>query len=376
MTCDLSEICGGCQFRNLDIKAYQLKKTQDFARNMQGLNQTEIEFGNPIFITDGNRRRASFTFNCKKGQLKLGFNEAQSNNIVNCEQCALLTPKLNANFANFRKMVIEICAIPFVEGKGKKQTKSSLSSGDILVCEADNGIDVVFEFDKELNLDHRMTIFEMSQNYNDIIRISHRRKLGDMPETIVEKIKPIIKIADYDVYIPAGTFLQPSKAGETALVDLMLKYLGNTKGKIADLFCGVGTFSYPLSRNINNKILAVDSSAELLEGFRQSVNKNVIPNIEIVTKNLFKYPLDESELKGFDVVVFDPPRAGASAQVAQIATMLDKPKKLIAISCNPHSFIKDANILLDSGYKIQEITFVDQFIYSNHSELVALFTLK
>lgn len=376
MTCNLSEICGGCQFRNLDIKAYQLKKMQDFARNMQGIKQENIHFGEPIFISDGNRRRASFAFNYKKGRLTLGFNEAQSNNLVDCQICPLLTLKLNANFANLRNMVSEVCAIPFVEGKGKKQTKSTLNSGDILVCEADNGIDVVFEFDKELNLDHRMAIFEMSQSYSDIIRISHRRKFGDTPETIVEKIKPIIKIADYDVYIPAGTFLQPSKAGETALVNLMLKYLGDSTGKIADLFCGVGTFSYPLSRNINNKILAADSSVELLEGFRQSVNKNVIPNIEIVTKNLFKYPLDETELKGFEVVVFDPPRAGASAQIAQIAAMSDKPKKLIAISCNPHSFIKDANLLLDSGYKIEEITFVDQFIYSNHSELVALFTIK
>lgn len=376
MTCDLSDICGGCHFRNLDIKAYQLKKEQDFARNLQGLKQEKINFGEPVFIPDGNRRRASFAFSYKKGQLTLGFNESQSNNLVDCQICPLLTPKLNANMTNFRLMVSEICAIPFVEGKGKKQTKSNLNSGDILVCEADNGVDVVFEFDKELNLNHRMAIFEMSQNYNDIIRILHRRKLGDTPETIVEKIKPIIKIADYNVYIPAGTFLQPSKAGENALVDLVLKYLGDSDGKIADLFCGVGTFSYPISRNINNKITAVDSSVELLEGFRQSVNKNVIPNIEIVTKNLFKYPLDETELKGFEVVVFDPPRAGASAQAAKIAMMSDKPKKLIAISCNPHSFIKDANLLLDSGYKIEEITFVDQFIYSTHSELVALFTIK
>lgn len=376
MTCELSNICGGCQFRNLDIKAYQLKKEQDFIRNLQGLSQENIKFGEPIFIPDGNRRRASFAFSYKKGQLTLGFNESQSNNLVDCQICPLLTPKLNANLSNFRLMVSEICAIPFVEGKGKKQIKSNLNSGDILVCEADNGVDVVLEFDKELNLNHRMAIFEMSQNYSDIIRISHRRKLGDTPETIVEKIKPIIKIADYNVYIPAGTFLQPSKAGETALVDLVLKYLGDSNGKIADLFCGVGTFSYPISRNINNKITAIDSSVELLEGFRQSVNKNVIPNIEIVTKNLFKYPLDETELKGFEVVVSDPPRAGASAQAAKIAAMSNKPKKLIAISCNPHSFIKDANLLLDSGYKIEEITFVDQFIYSNHSELVALFTIK
>ena len=156
-----------------------------------------------------------------------------------------------------------------------------------------------------------------------------------------------------------------------------MRYAGESGGKIADLFCGVGTFSYPLSKNIKNKIVAADSSRSLLEGFRQSVNKNMIPNIEIVEKNLFKYPLDEKELNGFDLVVFDPPRAGAEAQAKKIAAMgTSAPQKVIAVSCNPHSFVKDANILIGAGFKLEEITLVDQFAYSNHSELVALFTKK
>ena len=170
--------------------------------------------------------------------------------------------------------------------------------------------------------------------------------------------------------------MQPSLESETALLALVLKYLGATRGKIADLFCGVGTFSYPLSALPDTKILAVDSSVSLLNGFRRSVNKNMIPNIEIIAKNLFKYPLDTAELKGLKAVVFDPPRAGAEAQVKQLAALPEsgRPEKIIAVSCNPHSFVRDANILLSGGYQLQEVTIVDQFVYSNHSELVALFT--
>ena len=138
----------------------------------------------------------------------------------------------------------------------------------------------------------------------------------------------------------------------------------------------MGTFSYVLAADPANKITAVDSSVSLLEGFRESVNRNQIPNIQILTRNLFKYPLDGKELAGFDVVVFDPPRAGASAQATQMAALpfSAKPSKIIAVSCNPHSFVTDANILIGGGYRLEEITLVDQFIYSNHSELVALFT--
>ena len=101
-----------------------------------------------------------------------------------------------------------------------------------------------------------------------------------------------------------------------------------------------------------------------------------IPNIKIVTRNLFKYPLDTEELKDIDVVVFDPPRAGAAAQAKVMSLMpIDsRPQKIIAISCNPATFVNDANTLIQGGYKLQEVTMVDQFTYSNHSELVALFT--
>ena len=104
----------------------------------------------------------------------------------------------------------------------------------------------------------------------------------------------------------------------------------------------------------------------------------MLNNITITERNLFKYPLSGAELKGFAALVFDPPRAGAAAQMSEIAKLSpdQRPQKIIAVSCNPHSFVKDAAILLNSAYQLQEVTLVDQFSYSNHSELVALFTLK
>ena len=223
-----------------------------------------------------------------------------------------------------------------------------------------------------------MIIFEWVQSEDKVIRISHRRKNFAPSEPLIEKTKPQIQISGYNIYIPAGTFLQASDAGEKALINLVLKYLGDTRGKIADLFCGVGTFTYPLAALKDNKIISVDSSHDLLDGFRKSVNANMLSNVEIIERNLFKYPLEGNELCGFSAIIFDPPRAGAIAQVQAIANLNSKdlPAKIIAVSCNPHSFIKDAEILLSVGYEISEITLVDQFAYSNHSELVALFTLK
>ena len=155
---------------------------------------------------------------------------------------------------------------------------------------------------------------------------------------------------------------------------MVLKYFADVSGNVADLFCGVGTFSYLLASKDKIKITAIDSSDQLLKGFQDSINKNQIANIKIMNKNLFKYPLDENELKEFDAILFDPPRAGAKALCESIAKSSNKPNILVAVSCNPNTFVNDANMLIEGGYKLEEITMVDQFIYSNHSELVAFFT--
>ncbi len=373
--CPYQELCGGCSFRHLAQEQYQELKIQKVKNILQGLKEQNYTFLPPIFIDDSQRRRASLAFSFKKGSLTLGFNKEQSSELIDIASCCLLSKSLNQILPSLKEVLLQLCMVKTPQYKKNKIIGyNNISKGDVWLTQADNGIDIVLEFEGEINLEYRMIISEFALNNDSVIRVSHRKNDMSMAETLVEKIKPYIKIADYEVYIPAGTFLQASKEAENKMIALVEKYVGDTNGKIADLFCGVGTFSYPLSRNPNNKILSVDASKALLEGFQTSVNKNMIPNIQIQTKNLFKYPLDEQELSGFEAIVFDPPRAGAEEQVKKIIQIKENaPKKIVAISCNPHSFIKDANILTDGGYKLKEVTMVDQFVYSSHTELVAYF---
>jgi 23S rRNA (uracil1939-C5)-methyltransferase len=78
-----------------------------------------------------------------------------------------------------------------------------------------------------------------------------------------------------------------------------------------------------------------------------------------------------TELDGLDAVVIDPPRAGASAQVKELAA--SNVAKIIYVSCNPQTFAKDAAHLIGGGYEFQKLTIVDQFIWSAHVELVGIF---
>ena len=375
MSCSFSSICGGCSFRDLALMEYRQQKIKQVQNVLQLITRRNFSFSNPIFIADGARRRAAFTFARRKGNLVLGFNAAKSAEIVDIDSCLLLTPKLNSVLPIVRNMLKQICDVEIVSGNRKNRKITRVDKGDVWVTEAENGIDVVLEFNAEPNLDMRQIIFEVMSAQDTVIRVSHRKDFGSPVETLIEKIKPYISIAGRNVYIPAGTFLQPSKAGEQALIGLVLKYLDGVCGNIADLFCGVGTFSYAISQLAGCHVTAVDSSAELLSGFKDSLNRQMIANVEIQNRNLFKYPLVDKELAGFTAIVFDPPRAGAKEQVRAIVDLpaVSKPQKIVAVSCNPETFVRDAEILNCGGYELVEVTMVDQFIYSPHCELVAMF---
>ncbi|HJT05429.1 MAG TPA: class I SAM-dependent RNA methyltransferase, partial [Stellaceae bacterium] len=81
--------------------------------------------------------------------------------------------------------------------------------------------------------------------------------------------------------------------------------------------------------------------------------------------------LTAAELAGFDAVVFDPPRAGARMQSVALAAA--RVPRVVAVSCNPASFARDARLLVDGGYRLTRVQPIDQFVWSPHVELVAFF---
>lgn len=372
------KICGGCPFRSLGLKAYRQNKTEDFKKTISLIKGATPIFDNHVFIDDGNRRRAEMSFEYIKKELKLGFNEERSHNIINIFHCAMLDERLNSLLLSLRAFLESFCQIKeTVKSKKKKFETISINKGKIYLLHADNGVDILLDLAQTPGLEHRLLVADFVNANQDICRFSWQIN-STSPETVVEKHPPELYIKDYAIEIPQGAFLQATKASETAMIEQVLNYINPLRGKIADLFCGLGTFTYPLAQTKSNEIIAADSSALSLKGLEKALNRNQIQNVKVINQNLFKYPFDKDELKGVKAVVIDPPRAGAHEQCRTLANLPQdiKPLKIVFISCNPKTFVYDAELLLEGGYTFERVTLIDQFVYSKHQELIALFTLN
>ena len=176
--------------------------------------------------------------------------------------------------------------------------------------------------------------------------------------------KPFIKIAGI-----CGPTEQAVAEAEAERTRRILTAVGQVK-TVADLFCGIGAFTFPLAARA--KVLAFDGHQPAIEALNAAAKKAAgLKPITARVRDLFRDPLSPLELNEHDAVVFDPPRAGAEAQAQRLAK--SKVKTVVAASCNPATLARDARHLVDGGYKIESVTPVDQFVYSAHVEVVAVF---
>jgi 23S rRNA (uracil1939-C5)-methyltransferase len=178
---------------------------------------------------------------------------------------------------------------------------------------------------------------------------------------------PEIDLSGARVRLPPGAFLQASGAAEAVLAGLVREGVGGAK-RLADLFAGLGTFTFALARDAAVDAFEADEAAlHALEDAARKTPK--LKPVRTLSRDLFRAPLSAKELKAYDAVVLDPPRAGASAQAQELAK--SQVPKLVAVSCNPGTLARDLRILVDGGYRIARIVPVDQFLFSPHIEVVA-----
>ena len=342
--------CGGCQMQHVTDPGYERWVT---ARIMAALDAAKVAVGHlePVALSPPrSRRRASLRAVKRGGQLTLGFNADASHRIVDMAECWVLTPRLFGLVAPLRALL-------------KAALRDGAGAG-VTLTESDTGVDLLLAdvAARGLSEIERLNAFAAA---NDLARLSVENEDG--VEMVTEARPPTLRFGGVAVNLPPAPFLQATREGEAALAAAVVTAVGDA-GAVADLFCGLGTFALPLAKTA--KVLAADGSLSATAALGAAA-RGAGAMMLVEHRDLFRRPLTVAELARFDAVVFDPPRAGAVEQVRELAA--SKVEVVVAVSCNPNTFAREAAILVDGGYRLERLWPVGQFRWSTHVELVAKF---
>lgn len=348
--------CGGCATQSLADDAYTAWKQEMVVSAVKraGLNPDLVA---PMVRTASNGRRraefAAFRPRAKNAKTYFGFHARASNLVVDLDTCLIVRPVIAAMIPKLREVLSEI--VP----PGARW--------DVLVTEAVNGLDLQVSANHVPGPDASMAL-AMFAEAEDIARISWRT--DDGVEPVAVRRAPMLDLSGTRLELPPGAFLQASAEAEQILSGLVCAAVQGAR--IADLYCGVGTFALPLAAR-GAKVFAVDGAGDAVDAMaRAAGTAGFGGQITTEVRDLVRRPMMAADLKNFDTVVFDPPRAGAPVQVAEIVK--SPVPHVIAVSCNPATFAKDAAALAAGGFALERVTPVDQFVWSGHVELVAVFS--
>ena len=340
-------VCGGCVSQDMDPSAYATAKRQIV---VDALTRAGVEGDVQaiISVAPGTRRRAVLKAHKHDGRIDLGFHAARTHSIVDMQECLLITPALAAVVAPLREMLDRI----FVDGH----------QADLHLTDTETGLDISVKSNAKLTPAITAELARSASRLN-VARIIWKAEIA------LELAAPTVRFGGVAVRIPPEAFLQASYEGEALLQARVLEFLKGAK-HIADLFAGCGTFTLPLAQA--SKVHAVELEAVPLLALAAAVRGATgLKPVSTEKRDLFKLPLGPVDLKPYDAVLLDPPRAGAAAQVSELAR--SKIRRIAYVSCNADSFARDAAVLINAGYRMGPVTPIDQFLWSSHIELVTGF---
>jgi 23S rRNA (uracil1939-C5)-methyltransferase len=338
--------CGGCTLQHMADEPYGAFKRQLVIDALKSKGLTP-EVGEIVPARPGERRRVVFAARKTEKDMLIGFNQAESHHIVAIEECPISSAGIIARLPAIRAIAASLA--------------TSAEPFRVAVLETLSGLDISVDEVKKLSDPQRRKAIETALSLRGIARVSLNG------EILVEPSKPMVEFGGVQVSPPPGGFTQATKPAEEAMAELVTAHAGKAK-RIADLFAGAGTFSLRLARI--GRVHAVEAEAKALAALDHAArNTQGLKPVTVEKRDLFRRPLMTQEFKPYDVVVFDPPRAGAEFQCQELAR--SGVKKIVAVSCNPLTLARDLAILVEGGYRITGVTPIDQFLWTSHVEVVA-----
>ena len=275
------------------------------------------------------RRRAVWQFRLGEGRLLLGYSVRRGNRIIDAASCLLLEPALQNVMDGLRRELPTLLTGPVVR------------RGRILVTASDSGPDVLLELDHEPDLELLQGFSGLAERL-DLARLSWRNGARGEATPAAARRQPTVKFADA---------------------------LAETDGPVLDLYAGLGSLSCPVATN--RPVHAVEGMERMATSLASAARRSAVASrLTTETRDLDRRPVITSDLDRYSAVILDPPRAGARHQVSELAGC-EKLTRLVYVSCSADSFARDTAVLVKAGWRLTWVRPIDQFLYSDQTELVA-----
>jgi 23S rRNA (uracil1939-C5)-methyltransferase len=340
--------CGGCAAQHMSASLYRQWKRGLVVESLEreGL---AAAVGDLVDAHGAGRRRATFHARFPHGQPdEVGFMRARSHDIIAIDDCPLFSPGMAGAVPAARALSADL--------------RGLMKPLDIGVTATLDGLDIDLRGSGPLGRAETQKLARTADAL-DLARVSNHG------ETVIERRPQRVAFGEALARLPPGGFLQATEAGEAWLAKFAERTLADEK-RVADLFCGAGAFALRLARD--HEVFAADADPAAIAALaRTAAMTPGLHKLSRETRDLFRRPLRPDELAAFDAALIDPPRAGAFEQARALAA--SALPLVVSISCNAATFARDARILVDGGFHIESVTPLDQFRFSAHVEIAAVF---
>ncbi|MCS6177458.1 23S rRNA (uracil(1939)-C(5))-methyltransferase RlmD [Shewanella baltica] len=366
--CPHYHTCGGCDLQHMSLSGQREHKEAALLDIMAKFAGAEGGTLSPALTGEGwhyrRRARLATLFDKNTKHLSLGFRAASSSNVVPISQCQVLAKPLSDLIVPFAKLLNQLSA------------KASL--GHLELIAADNGHFAVLRVTKALNDKDLAKLSAFAEQHQ--IHICLQDNEGQFQGVGAELVLPVYQLLDdkaesdaVSLSFTPGNFVQVNGQINKAMVAQAMDWLAPAPDeRILDLFCGMGNFSLPLAK-MSADVIGVEGVAEMVTQARVNAKANNLDKLTFYHGDLSADLSLEPWMGKIDKLLLDPARAGAFESLQWLKKM--KPRKVVYVSCNPASLARDSAVLLERGYRLQQLGLIDMFPQTHHIEAMALFEL-
>jgi 23S rRNA (uracil1939-C5)-methyltransferase len=377
LKCPHRKKCGGCQLQNLTYQkqlSFKQVKVIKLLGKYHHINEI-IGMDEPYHY----RNKVQAAFSERKGEIISGVYQSSTHNIVPVDSCLIEDQKADEIIVTIRKLLksFKLRAFNDVTMKGFLRhvlIKRGFSSGEIMVVL----VTAIMDFPKSSQfvnalLSRHPEITTVVQNVNNKFT---SLILGEDSRVLYGKGYIEENLCGFRFRISPKAFYQINPIQTEVLYNKAIDFAELTgTEKVLDAYCGTGTIGIIASAKAG-KVVGVELNSEAVKDAKVNAELNNVKNIEFFEDDAGKFMVKSAQKgESFDVVIMDPPRAGASLEFLRCLVEL-APKKIVYVSCNPETMARDMSFLTRKGYKARRIQPVDMFPHTEHVETVALLIRK